>query len=80
VAGAAVAAGAAVGLVGSTGNSTGPHLHLQLDPTLSYPQDEAWFQGFAGTAFSWRDERAPATAAPQRLFAVVGEPTLDFTR
>jgi murein DD-endopeptidase MepM/ murein hydrolase activator NlpD len=44
-----------VGLVGSTGNSTGPHLHLQLVPaSQGYPQKQPWFQAFAGTAFSWQ--------------------------
>ena len=62
VAGASLGAGAPVGLVGSTGDSTGPHLHLQLDPATSYPQDEPWFQSFAGVAFSWQD--APTPAAP----------------
>ena len=33
--GAQLAAGTAVGLVGHTGHATGPHLHLQLDPTTS---------------------------------------------
>jgi murein DD-endopeptidase MepM/ murein hydrolase activator NlpD len=53
--GAALAAGAPVGLVGATGNATGPHLHLQFVPALAYPQAEPWFEAFAGTAFRWQD-------------------------
>jgi murein DD-endopeptidase MepM/ murein hydrolase activator NlpD len=70
--GGALSAGAPVGLVGSTGHSTGPHLHLQLQPATSYPQEETWFQGFAGRAFSWQDAPNPtSTAAP--VFTVVDE-------
>jgi len=63
-----------------TGDATGPHLHLQLQPPDQWPQEEGWFQSFAGTAFSWSDG-APEPAvrtlalvsepAPQRVFAVV---------
>ena len=73
VPGVALAAGASIGLVGMTGHTTGPHLHLQLSPTASYPQDEAWFQSFAGLAFSWQDaatpKAAPVSSAP--VFSVV---------
>ncbi len=74
VPGAALAAGAAVGLVGSTGHATGPHLHLQFSPPVSYPQDEAWFESFAGVAFSWQDAPTPKrpAASKQRRFTVVG--------
>ena len=68
-AGTALLAGTAVGFVGSTGTSTGPHLHLQLAPAVSYPQAEAWFQSLAGAAFSWQDDVSPA---PERVFEVVG--------
>jgi murein DD-endopeptidase MepM/ murein hydrolase activator NlpD len=59
--GAELKAGAPVGLVGSTGHATGPHLHLQLQPATSYPQAQEWFQSYAGTAFQWSDE-APTKA------------------
>ena len=71
VPGIALAGGAAVGLVGSTGHSTGPHLHLQLQPATSYPQDEPWFQAFAGTSFAWQDAATPGTGP---VFAVVAAP------
>ena len=70
-AGAQLTAGQAVGLVGQTGDATGPNLHLQLQPATGYPQDEQWFQSFAGTAFSWSDD-VQHNAAPDPVFAVVG--------
>ena len=83
VPGAALAAGAPVGLVGSTGNSSGPHLHLQFSPAVSYPQEEAWFESFAGTAFRWQGERAPKQAskpAPRKksgpVFRIVAAPSV----
>jgi murein DD-endopeptidase MepM/ murein hydrolase activator NlpD len=72
VPGASLAAGQPVGLVGDTGHAEGPHLHLQLDPATGYPQDEPWFQSFAGTAFSWLDT-VQTSAAPNPVFAVVGD-------
>jgi murein DD-endopeptidase MepM/ murein hydrolase activator NlpD len=73
--GAALRAGDPVGLVGSTGDATGPHLHLQLQPATSYPQDEHWFQSLAGTAFQWLDEPATRAGTPvgPRVFHVVSE-------
>jgi murein DD-endopeptidase MepM/ murein hydrolase activator NlpD len=73
-AGASLAAGQPVGLVGHTGHAEGPHLHLQLHPATGYPQDEPWFQAFAGTAFSWLDT-VQGNAAPTPVFAVIGDPT-----
>lgn len=55
VPGTFLAAGQPVGLVGSTGRSSGPHLHLALKPETQYPQEMAWFQEFAGLAFAWQD-------------------------
>jgi murein DD-endopeptidase MepM/ murein hydrolase activator NlpD len=69
--GATLAAAQPVGLVGHTGHAEGPHLHLQLQPATGYPQDEPWFQSFAGTAFSWLDT-VQTNAAPDPVFAVVG--------
>jgi murein DD-endopeptidase MepM/ murein hydrolase activator NlpD len=74
--GVSLAAGAQVGLVGSTGHATGPHLHLQLQPATSYPQDQPWFQSFAGNAFQWQDaltqlELPDATPPAGRVFSVV---------
>ena len=74
--GVSLAAGAQIGLVGSTGHATGPHLHLQLQPATSYPQDQLWFQNFAGTAFAWQDaptmlELPEATPPSGRVFSVV---------
>ncbi|HZC30411.1 MAG TPA: lytic murein transglycosylase [Gaiellaceae bacterium] len=80
VVGAHLTAGEQVGLVGQTGDATGPHLHLQLQPPDRWPQAESWFQAFAGTAFTWSDGQAEPTrslqfvaapAAAQRVFAVV---------
>ncbi len=66
-----LSAGAQVGLVGQTGHATGPHLHLQLDPTVSYPQDQPWFKRFAGVAFRWQDGGATDAETQAPVFAVV---------
>jgi len=78
--GAVLSAGQWVGLVGSTGDATGPHLHLALKPEMSYPQEMTWFQEFAGTAFAWQDAPTALTADPFRsspVFAVVPSADVD---
>jgi murein DD-endopeptidase MepM/ murein hydrolase activator NlpD len=76
--GVQLAAGTQVGLVGSTGHATGPHLHLQLNPTTSYPQLQPWFQRFANVAFRWQDS-GPTDSVPAsgRLFAIVAATTAE---
>jgi murein DD-endopeptidase MepM/ murein hydrolase activator NlpD len=80
-AGAALAAGAPLGLVGLTGNTTGPHLHLQYSPADAYPQETAWFRSFAGRVFSWQDGGGHGSASgggPH--FDVVDSGVVTFTR
>ena len=92
---AQLTAGQQVGLVGATGDASGPHLHLQLQPPTAWPQQEAWFQAFAGTAFTWSDAptagiRTPAVVVAAdrsfvpssgRVFAVVPQtPVVLFSR
>jgi len=72
VAGTRLAAGQEIGLVGMTGDATGPHLHLQLNPQTIYPQSMPWFQGFANVAFRWQDTGPTDAVAPTHpVFAVV---------
>jgi murein DD-endopeptidase MepM/ murein hydrolase activator NlpD len=85
--GVSLAAGTQVGLVGSTGHATGPHLHLQLQPPTSYPQYQPWFQSFAGKAFRWQDAptplELPGDPPAARVFSVVpetGDAVVAFTR
>jgi murein DD-endopeptidase MepM/ murein hydrolase activator NlpD len=76
-AGAQLPAGAQLGLVGQTGHATGPHLHLQLDPTTSYPQQQPWFERFAGVAFRWQDGGPTDAVDSGPVFAVVPTRTED---
>ncbi|MFL5919152.1 MAG: lytic murein transglycosylase [Gaiellaceae bacterium] len=85
--GVTLTAGMQVGLVGSTGHATGPHLHLQLQPATSYPQSQPWFESFAGKAFRWQDAptplELPGSAEAPRVFTVVPESSgqvVAFTR
>lgn len=80
--GVSLATGTQIGLVGSTGHATGPHLHLQLQPATSYPQYEAWFQSFAGKAFTWQDAptplELPGDPPAPKVFTVVPESRDEF--
>jgi murein DD-endopeptidase MepM/ murein hydrolase activator NlpD len=86
--GVSLAGGTQIGLVGSTGHATGPHLHLQLQPPTEFPQNQPWFQSFAGSAFTWQDAPTPlelpdATPIAPRVFSVVPDsrdPVIGFTR
>jgi murein DD-endopeptidase MepM/ murein hydrolase activator NlpD len=76
-AGVSLAAGQQIGLVGMTGDATGPHLHVQLNPQTAYPQSLPWFQRFADVAFRWQDSQpdgyavTDASSGSSPVFAVV---------
>jgi murein DD-endopeptidase MepM/ murein hydrolase activator NlpD len=75
--GAFVTAGQPLGLVGSTGHSSGPHLHLALKPETQFPQEQPWFTEFAGTAFSWTDASTELPARDAPIFAAEPSPEDD---
>ena len=72
-------AGQPVGLVGSTGRSSGPHLHLALKPETQFPQEHPWFEEFAGIAFVWQDAPAGDVVRGAPLFgdAPTAEPVAE---
>jgi murein DD-endopeptidase MepM/ murein hydrolase activator NlpD len=82
--GASLTAGQEIGLVGHTGDASGPHLHLQLQPPTAWPQQETWFQSFAGRAFRWQDALTPLEPSDTRVFqsSVPSDagPVIAFTR
>jgi murein DD-endopeptidase MepM/ murein hydrolase activator NlpD len=83
VGGAQLTAGEQIGLVGQTGDASGPHLHLQLQPPTAWPQQETWFQSFAGRAFRWQDAPTPLEPAGSRTFQAVepdSGPVIAFSR
>jgi murein DD-endopeptidase MepM/ murein hydrolase activator NlpD len=75
--GVSLAVGTEIGLVGSTGHATGPHLHLQLQPATGWPQYQPWFQNFAGKAFRWQDAptqlELPGDPPAARVFTMIPE-------
>jgi murein DD-endopeptidase MepM/ murein hydrolase activator NlpD len=80
--GAFLGAGQPVGLVGSTGRSSGPHLHLALKPETRFPQEQPWFAEFAGTAFRWADAPTEIAVREAPVFAAEpseGAPVVEFT-
>jgi murein DD-endopeptidase MepM/ murein hydrolase activator NlpD len=82
-AGMLLPAGHWAGLVGSTGHSTGPHLHLGLRPAR-YPQEMPWFQEYAGSAFTWQEAATVPVARTTSVFSIVpsaepAEEIVEFT-
>jgi murein DD-endopeptidase MepM/ murein hydrolase activator NlpD len=79
--GTQLSAGEQIGLVGHTGDASGPHVHLQLQPPTAWPQQETWFESFAGRAFRWQDAPTPLEPASRSFQSVAPDsgPVVAFT-
>ena len=78
VAGEMLTAGQPVGSSATPATPPVPYFHLQLQPAASYPQEQDWFERFAGTAFQWSDGTPTKAGSPvggRSRFDLVQAPT-----